>query len=617
VVIILAVLAAISVLLWQFHESRLQAERMSGVDQELITVLQEHNKLTSLYESLDDLVRSKNTDRLAEETETLRRAVIENSQRTRNVLSHLPPQVQLNPTLLPTLATIQDSLPTQLEAIVALAKAGEWESVRLRLDRQVRALEMRSAGLVENVEREVGQQRAEAFANIERAQERIRAVVLVTAALLLLVAALLGVVITRSITQPLGQLMEGSAALAAGDFTHRVLSSGKDEIAQLGRVFNGTTVKLQSLYRELHRRETYLAEAQEISHTGSFGWDVSSGEIYWSGETFRIFEFEPDTGVTIERILERIHPEDRKAVMELIERVSQERTKFELEHRLLMPDGSLKYLHVMGRPSSEDPESSEFVGAVTDLTARRQAEETLRETQVRLARATQIAAAAELSATIAHEINQPLASVVANAHAGMRWLSMEPPNRVRALEAVERIVRDGNDAAEVVRRIRALFSGAKPRKQPLDVNELIREVIYAVQAEASRKGVTVECKLDEDLPSALGDRLQVQQVVLNLMMNGIEAMDRITDNPKMLAINSGMYSADTLLVEISDTGAGIKEPDKVFEAFFTTKEHGMGMGLAICRTIIEAHEGELWVKLNAGFATTFCFTLPLQMIPTA
>jgi PAS domain S-box-containing protein len=615
VFIILAMLVGNAVLLWQFYVGRLQAELMSGVDHELIAVLQEHTNLMSFYERLDALARSENTELLAEETEALRRALLDTSLRTRNVLSHLPKTVQLDPNLLPTIVTIQYSLPTQLEAIAELAKSGEWLSVRFRLDKQVRALETKSAALVESVDRDVGQQRAQALLNIERAQNRILLIVPMTAVLSLFVAALFGLAITRSITQPLGRLMAGSNALAKGDFSHRVCTSGTDEIAHLGHVFNDMVVKLRDLYRELHRRETYLAEAQEISHTGSFGWDVSSGAIYWSDETFRIFEFESKVPVTIDMIVQRTHPEDRMAVREVIERVLREKTEFDLEHRLLMPDGSVKYLHVVGRPSTEDWARSEFVGAVTDLTARRRAEEALRQTQARLSRATQVAAAAELSAAIAHEINQPLASVVANAHAGIRWLSLEPPNQVRAREAIERIVHDGNDAAEVVRRIRALFKGAKPKKLTLDLNELIGEVLRLIQVEASRKGVVVETRLMEGLPLVLGDRLQVQQVVLNLMMNGIEAMDRVSGSTKTLSIQSGMHSPNAALVEISDNGVGLQDPDKVFEAFFTTKEHGMGMGLVICRTIIEAHEGQLWAKSNAGLATTFSFTLPLQSAP--
>jgi PAS domain S-box-containing protein len=379
--IILALLVGNAVSLWQFHLARAQADRLGGVDQELIAVLQAHTSLMSFYEKLDALAHSKNTGQLVTEVEALRNAILQDSHHSRDALSRLPPEVQLDPALLPTLLSIQDSLPAELEAIAALAKSNEWEAVRLRIANQVRPLESRSSGLVENIDREVGEERAQAVLNIGQAQRRILLILPITAVLTLLFAAFLGSAITRSITQPLGRLMEGSTALSRGDFSHRVPAVGKDEIARLGNVFNDMVVRLQELYRELQRRETYLAEAQRLSHTGSFGWDVSTGEIHWSPETFRIFEYEPRAKATIDLVVQRIHPEDRLVVQQLIERVSRERTEFDFEHRLLMPDGSVKYLHVVGHPSTDDRGRFEFVGAVTDITERKHAEEALRRSE--------------------------------------------------------------------------------------------------------------------------------------------------------------------------------------------------------------------------------------------
>jgi PAS domain S-box-containing protein len=388
VLIILAMLVGNAVLLWQFHRARAQAVRLSGVDQELITVLQAHASLMSLYERLDAISHSENADLLVSEAETLGNTLLEDSRRSRNALSRLPPEVRLDPTLLPSLVAIQDSLPAQLEAIIRLARLRDWEAVRLRLANQVRPLESRSSTLVGNLDREVRQQRSQAVSSIEGAQRQILLIVPITVGFTLLFAAFLGLAITRSITQPLGRLMQGSSVLAKGDFSHRVPAAGKDEFGRLGSVFNDMIVKLQELYRELQRRESYLAEAQQLSHTGSFGWRVSSREIYWSEETFRIFDLEPGSQPTLEKILERTHPADRPQVRQVIDSASQQRKDFDFEHRLLMTDGSVKYVHVVGHPSTgAESDDLEFVGAVTDITGPRRAEESLRRSEAYLAEA--------------------------------------------------------------------------------------------------------------------------------------------------------------------------------------------------------------------------------------
>jgi PAS domain S-box-containing protein len=379
--IILAMLLGNGVLLWQFHQAREQAERLAGVDQELIAVLEAHTSLMSFYERLDVLAQSQDTILLLKQIETLQNAVLEDTQRARNALSRLPPEVPVDPTLLPTLLAIQGELPAQLEAIATLAKSGAWDALRLRLSNQVRPLESRSAALVETVDREVGEQRAEAVLNIRQAQRRIFLIVLITAAITLLFAAFLGSIITHSITQPLGRLVEGATALARGNFSHRVPATGNDEITRLGAVFNDTIVRLQEVYRELQTSETYLAEAQKLSRTGSFGWDISSERIYWSEETFRIFEFEPKTAVTVDAILARIHPEDRPILQQVMERASRDRIALDVEHRLQMPDGSVKYLRVVGHPSTDKGNRREFVGAVTDITDRKRAQEALAATE--------------------------------------------------------------------------------------------------------------------------------------------------------------------------------------------------------------------------------------------
>jgi signal transduction histidine kinase len=239
-------------------------------------------------------------------------------------------------------------------------------------------------------------------------------------------------------------------------------------------------------------------------------------------------------------------------------------------------------------------------------------EEALRGSQARLSRAMQTATVGEFAAAIAHEINQPLAAVVANGQACLRWLAAQPPGLAKAQEAAERIVRDGKEAGEVVQRIRALFRQSTVRKVEFPLNEIIGEVLHLLNGEASRKHVAVVTSLAGDMAPVVGDRLQLQQVVFNLLLNGIEAMDSVVDRPKELFVYSRQSSPETVLVEVRDSGSGLKDPDRIFEAFFTTKENGMGMGLTICRSIIDAHRGRLWAASGEGQGTTFSFTLPVR-----
>jgi hypothetical protein len=282
----------------------------------------------------------------------------------------------------------------------------------------------------------------------------------------------------------------------------------------------------------------------------------------------------------------------------------------EIQYRLRRFDGAYRWFHVLGQAAGDaGGKTTRWYGLLIDIDDRKNMEEALRQTQERLSRAAQTGTVGEFAASIAHEINQPLAAVVANGHACLRWLSAQPPNLAKAHEAAERIVRDGKDAGEVIRRIRALFKRASVEKTPLDMNEIIGEVLRLTRSELLRRGVEVQTDLGPDLPRVAGDRVQLQQLLFNLVLNGVEAMEGAAERPGRLFIRSTQH-AEAVLVEVQDCGPGLAEPDKVFEAFFTTKENGLGMGLAICRSIVDAHHGRLWAASAHGSGATFCFTVP-------
>ncbi len=363
---------------------------------------------------------------------------------------------------------------------------------------------------------------------------------------------------------------------------------------------------------ELRRSEAKLAEAQRVSRTGSFVWNVSTGEQFGSREFFRILGYDQPRSVTSEMILERAHPEDRARVERIMERSARDGKDIDYEHRLLMPDGSVKYVHVVAHAVSDQADQLEFIGAVVDVTAAKQAEERLHKAQAELAHVTRVTTLGELTASIAHEVNQPLAALVANAEAGLRWLDREVPDLAAVRRSVEWVINDGIRASEVIRRVRALAKKAEVENVPLGINGVIGEVVALVHRELSTQRVSLRTELTPNLPTILGDRVQLQQVIINLVMNGIEAMLQVTDRPRELVIRSGQEDTQHVLVSITDCGVGISAEDanRLFNAFFTTKSGGMGMGLAICRSIVEAHGGRLSACRNEGPGATFQFTLP-------
>ncbi len=364
----------------------------------------------------------------------------------------------------------------------------------------------------------------------------------------------------------------------------------------------------------------YLAEAQRLSQTGSFGWDISSGEIRWSDETFRIFECERSIQPTVQLVIDRTHPDDRIQVRETIDRAAAGLPRYTIEHRLIMPDGRVKYVRVVAhRLAQGDPNRLDFVGAVSDITERKRAEQerqTLRQLEQEIARINRVSMMGELAASLAHEVKQPIAGIAINAQACSNWLERAPPAMEQAREAVTRIANDAERAARIIDRNRELFSGRAPQRELIDVNEIIREMVALIWDVAIHHSISIACDLDHELPKVEADRVQLQQVLMNLMRNCFEAMK---DHRGTLSLKSERTEDGQLMASLSNSGVGlpVEEPDRVFEAFFTTKPHGTGTGLSISRRIIESHGGRLWASPNAGRGATFYFTLPIANSPEA
>src|SRR6267143_1405045 len=364
--------------------------------------------------------------------------------------------------------------------------------------------------------------------------------------------------------------------------------------------------------QKLQRSEAYLEEAQRLSHTGSFGWMPSTGEIIWSDETFRIFQYDRTTIPTAELILQRIHPEDAARVKQITERASQDGKDFDYEFRLAMADRSIKHVQLVAHVvrAGSGGGGIEFVGALTDITERKQAEEALSLAQADLAHVSRVTTMGELTASLAHEVNQPITAAITDANACLRWLTRESPDLEEARAAAARIVKDAMRAADIVSRIRLLFKKTTPPREWVDLNDVIREIVVLLRGEATLYAISIRTELALDPPLVMGDRVQLQQVMMNLMMNGTDAMKDV-DGTRELAITSQPGKEDCL-VSVSDTGVGLpaRQTDQIFNAFFTTKPHGTGMGLTISRSIVESHGGRLWAGSNAPRGASFYFTLP-------
>ncbi len=402
----------------------------------------------------------------------------------------------------------------------------------------------------------------------------------------------------------------------AADRTYRwCLVSAVPLLDQQGRIlkWHGTildTHDWKQADEKVRQSEAVLTESQRLSLTGSFTWRVATDEITWSKQLSRIFEFDHEMLVTFERISTRIYPEDLPMFKEQVERSRQEGSDMEFELRLQMPDRSVKYLHIVAR-NRGDGDQPEYIGAVQDVTQRRLSAEALTKARSELAHVVRVTSLGVMTASIAHEVNQPLSGIITNAGTCLRMLNADPPNLDGARETARRTIRDGNRASDVITRLRTLYSKKQPTLEAMDLNEAAREVIALLLSDLQRDGAILQHEFAEGLPIVQGDRIQLQQVILNLVRNASDAMRNVEDRPRRLLIRTEQVDQN-VCVTVQDSGIGLDPAiaNRLFESFYTTKPEGMGIGLSVSRSIIEAHGGRLWAVANEGPGATFTFSIP-------
>lgn len=387
-----------------------------------------------------------------------------------------------------------------------------------------------------------------------------------------------------------------------------------DRVAVLDFLGSQAAIWLENsrLYSDLQRSEAWLREAQHLSSTGSWYWRVDRDLVDVSAETCRIYELDPERPVTVGMIMERIHPDDLASFEEMMDLGPGSANDFDFTYRARMPDGAVKQLHLVAHRWHGADGQVEYIGAIQDVTQRYQAEEALGKTRSELAHVTRVTTLGALTASIAHEVSQPLAGIVTNASTGLRMLTADPPNIEGAIETVRRTVRDGNRASAVITRLRALFGNKSSVREPVDLNDAAREVVALSWNELQSGGVLPRLELAADLPPVEADRVQLQQVILNLILNASDAMRNVADRSRQLVVLTETDGADRVRLSVRDTGVGIdpSDADRMFDAFYTTKSGGMGMGLSVSRSIIESHRGRLSVKGNDGPGATFSFSIP-------
>jgi hypothetical protein len=419
-------------------------------------------------------------------------------------------------------------------------------------------------------------------------------------------------------TLTLGTLGEAEARLRRFDGQYRWflfrVNPLRDEQGSIVKWY-GVNTDIEDRRRaeaELRRAYDSFADAQRLSKTGSFITDLVGDDHNWSEEAYRIFEFDPGSKVSVQRIREMIHPDDLPAFESVIAR-GMSGVDVNFAFRVVTPPGAVKHVRGIAHVIEQVEGRPMFVGALQDVTESVVAEEALNKARSELAHVARVSTVSALTASIAHEIKQPLAGIITNASTCLRMLSADPPNVDGARETVRRTIRDGNRVSDVITRLRALFSRKELTLESLDLSEATREVVALSLSDLQRNRVILQSQLADDLPLVTGDRVQLQQVILNLLRNASDAMVAVHDRPRQLVIGTERDDGERVRLTVRDAGIGVDREslDKLFDPFYTTKSGGMGIGLAISRSIIESHHGSIWAAPNDGPGATFAFSIPI------
>jgi PAS domain S-box-containing protein len=616
VLIIALMSVGTGILLWQSHVMRTQANRLKEMDEQFMEVQRVRSLVLSFRNESEQLVRARNLARLQQEAPALRNQLNDSLRQTQTVFRGIEPNNILDPSVLPTLETIQGVLPSQLDSLTTLASVGDWEALRQRVEQPLDVLSSLSAELVDAASGDVQNKRSEAARQIERAQIRTLLILTAVGGLTIVIAALLGFGITQTITRPLRSLVDAASALASGEFSHHVPVQGRDELAHLSRVFNQTTIKLQQLYENLQRSEQELRDV--INAVPAMIWRATPrGDIdLWNRTMIESIGEPRETPGSLDLIC-RVDPEHVASMQERWSQSVQLGIPYEDMYRMLANDGKYHWFLVRAEPFRDEGENIiNWYGMAVDIDEQKRAEDHLRETRIKLSKASRIATVAELSASIAHELNQPLMSVLANAQAGKRWLAHNPPNLMETNASIDRILRDARGADETMQRIRALFKREAFEKKEANIRDIVGEAVRLVQEDPNKREIPIDRRFDEPLPPVSVDPIQIQEVFINLISNATEAMEDIGISP-LVKVRAAVTDQSEMLVQVIDNGPGVSDVEKIFDAFVTTKESGMGIGLAVSRSIVEAHGGRIWAENNQGGGTTFSIALPLSSLSHA